>query len=367
MSIEFRIIDDRHAFGELRPDWNDLARRTPVDHAYVRHQWFANWWDHLPHGGDMRVLAGWRAGRLVAAAPLYVRREKRRGIGFDLLSFMQSGITPRSTFLVDPAEDPCEVFGALREIPGWDVAEFKGLEKEAELTRRFVDWLEGEGGCVVEPGALSPYQRMPADWPAFEKSRRKSYRKRFRNSLNRCEKAEGFGVRKIETASEFEACFEDLLTISRNSWKAEGGTDLVTQRGMAEFFRGFVRDTADEGLWVLHLLSLEGKPVSFGFAVRHGDSMVLLRWEFDDEYRYYMPGVVVHVHAIRDLLAHHPGGEYDLSGAGTEFKSGLVDDVREHIDVTFGRNGVKSRMLMGMKRGLQSLRGSGDDSPPEEA
>ena len=351
MALEYATIDSLAAFAGLRDDWNDLARRSDVDHAFMRHEWFGAWLEHLPWQGDLRVLTVRRDGRLVGAAPLRLARTRRRGVGVRLLSFLQSGISPRCHFLVDRDEDPAPIFDGLWSIDDWDLTELKSLARDEPLTGRLVDHLTRRGTCVVETGGLSPYQEMPADWAAFEKTRTKGFRKRFRNSNNRCRKADGYELVKIDTAEAFDAAFDDMLEISRNSWKAQGGTDLVTQAGMGEFFRSFACNTADEGLWVVYLLRIGDRPAAFDYYVRHAGRLVGLRWEYDESFGYYMPGVVVHVAAIKDLLAEG-GSEYDLAGTDTDFKSGLVDAAREHIDVTFARGGFKSRVLIALKDAL---------------
>lgn len=351
MALEFATIETVADFAPLRGEWNDLARRSAVDHAFMRHEWFEAWLTHLPRRGSLRILTARREGRLVGAAPLGLVRSRRRGVGVRLLTFLQSGISPRCHFLVDPDVAPEEVFAGLWSMEGWDLAELQSLDAEEPLTARLQAYLEKRGTCVTERGGLSPYQDMPASWEAFEKTRSKGFRKRFRNSNNRCRKAEGFELVRIDTAEALDAAFDDMLEISRNSWKAQGGTDLVTQSGMGEFFRDFARGTADEGLWVVYLLRLGGKPAAFDYYVRHDGRLVGLRWEYDESFSYYMPGVVVHVAAIKDLL-ESGGREYDLAGTDTDFKSGLVDATREHLDLTFARGGLRSRLLIALKDAL---------------
>lgn len=351
MELDIEILATREAFAAVREEWNDLARRSSVDHAFMRHEWFTAWVDHLPYEGTLSILTARRGGILVGAAPLRIMKVRRRGLTVSMLAFLQSGISPRCHFLVDRNEDPRPVFDAVCDIPGWDLAELKGLATDEPLTTQLLDHLRSRSGCVVEPGARSPYQAMPGSWEEFEKSRSRGFRKRFRNSWNRCETAESFELVTIETAADLDAAFPEMLEISSRSWKAEGGTDLVTQSGMADFFRSFARATAPERLWVVYLMRLEGRPAAFDFYVRHAGRLVGLRWEYDNELSYFMPGTVVHIAAIKDLLASG-GREYDLAGTDTDFKSGLVDSVREHVDVTFGNNGLKSRILSGLKHAL---------------
>ena len=307
MATEVELIETPAAFAGLRSQWNDLARRSGVDHAFMRHEWFAAYLEQLPWSGDLRILTVRDGGRLVGAAPLCVQRSRRRGMPLKLLSFLKSGISPRCNVMVDPDADPGMVYEAFWRIPDWDLAELKGLEKDDPATERLLAYLRARGPVVVESGGSSPFQQMPATWEEFETSRTKGFRKRFRNSRNRSESAEKMEIVKIDTAAGFDAAFADMLAVSRNSWKAEGGTDLVTQAGMGEFFRALAHTTEAEQGWVVFLLRLDGKPAAFDFYLCHDGRWVGLRWEYDSSLAYYMPGVVVHVAAIQDLIASGGG------------------------------------------------------------
>ena len=55
-------------FWALKPEWNDLLRRSYYDNLFLTWEWQSTWWKHLGEG-DL-VLLGFRGGedgRLVQA------------------------------------------------------------------------------------------------------------------------------------------------------------------------------------------------------------------------------------------------------------------------------------------------------------
>jgi len=59
-------------FWALKPEWNDLVRRSSSDTVFLTWEWQRTWWKHLGEG-DL-LLLGFRHGddgRLVGIAPLF--------------------------------------------------------------------------------------------------------------------------------------------------------------------------------------------------------------------------------------------------------------------------------------------------------
>src|SRR4028118_2257028 len=60
----------------MASEWDALVRSTARPSPFLLNDWVAAWWRHLGTGGTLSVVTAHRAGRLVAAAPLYVRRNR---------------------------------------------------------------------------------------------------------------------------------------------------------------------------------------------------------------------------------------------------------------------------------------------------
>ena len=93
-ATRFTLISDAAHLEGLRPDWEDLLRRSGADEPMLSPLWLLSWW-HVYGQGTARVpRVGlfYRAGRLVGLAPLLQRRYwYRPGIPFRRLEPLGAG------------------------------------------------------------------------------------------------------------------------------------------------------------------------------------------------------------------------------------------------------------------------------------
>ena len=354
MTIQYHLITSKENFIALRASWNALVGKCEVDHAFMRHEWFECWINAFHKSGSLAVQTAWNNGELIAAAPLRIVLQKRRGVQLRILQFLQSSITPRCNLIVHPEANDDDFFDSLFIIPGWDIMELRSVELEQPISKRLIEYFHRNRDYVIEPGLQSPYEALEGTWESFCGSRTMGYRKSFRNSANRLNKAGNHEILVLKTPDDFDRHFDDLLSVSARSWKAEGGTDIPSSP-QAEFYRSFSRIGSREGLCVAYLLYLNGVPIAFDYYLRHNNRLAGIRWEYDAKYKYYMPGTTLHVQVIKDLLGKGEPWEYDLCGMPTEFKSGLVRSLRSHVDVTVGNPGVRGKFLIVLKKILAGL------------
>src|SRR5215470_10867779 len=81
------VHDD--ALDGLEEEWRDLQRRCRTATPFQSHAWLASWWRAYGTPGTLRVVQVRHEGRLVALAPLMVRR----AWGVPVLSALGEGIS----------------------------------------------------------------------------------------------------------------------------------------------------------------------------------------------------------------------------------------------------------------------------------
>jgi CelD/BcsL family acetyltransferase involved in cellulose biosynthesis len=356
MADRYQLITKVDQFAALRGRWNELVSTCEVDHAFMRHEWFDCWIKAFHTTGSLAIQTAWSDDRLYAIAPLRIVRERRRGLSFNILEFLLSNITPRCNFIVHPDADISSFFDSLFDIPGWDIMRLQALEMEQPITKAFIQHIQRRRDYVIEPGLKSPYEILEGTWESFYQSRSVGYRKNFRNSANRLKKAGDHKVVVLESPEDFEKHFDELMSVSARSWKAEAGTDLRSTPQQEEFYRIFSAKGSKEGLCIAFILYLNERPIAFDYYLRHNRRLAGIRWEYDTEYRYYMPGTTLHAHVIRYLMDTGETWEYDLCGMTSEYKSGLVKSLRLHSNITVRRPGLRGKLIMLMKRAWMRLR-----------
>lgn len=348
--MRFEKVTTFDDFIRLKADWNSLVKSTDIDHAFMRHEWFESWIKNLMTNGKLAIHTGWDNKKLVAVAPLQITRQVRKKIPLKILSFLRSSVTSRSNFIIDRSIDPAPFFDSVFLSRGWKVAELKALESGVSATANLIKYLKQNKRFVIEQGLQSPYEIIETDWETYLKKRSEGFRKSFRNSLNRLNSAKSFEIIRIQDHETFAKYIDTIVDISARSWKREGGTDLQSMPEMASFFKDFCRLTSENSFFLSNILILESKPIAFDFYLKFKNRLVALRWDYDQSFNYYMPGVVLHNNIIKTTLDSGQSLEIDYSGMATEHKRHLTDKTRQHIDITVESPGFLGGLIISLKK-----------------
>jgi len=366
LGLRFAQITSFDDFMNLKAEWNRLVKSTDIDHAFMRHEWFESWIKNLMSEGKLAIHTGWDNNKLVAIAPLQITRQVRKRLPLRLLSFLRSSVTPRSNFIIDSAIDPTPFFDSVFSTKGWDVGELKALDSEVNITRIFINYLKQNKRFVIEHGLQSPYEIIETDWNTYFKNRPNRFKNNFRSSNNRLNRAKSFEIIRIEDYETFAKYFDTIVDISAGSWKREVGTDLQSMPAMASFFKDFCRLASDDNLFLSNILILEGKPVAFDFYLKYRNRVVVLRWEYDQDFKYYKPGIVLQNNTIKTTLDSGRSLEFDCSGMASDHKREIVRDIRRHIDITVARPGLYGGLIIFLKKLMMPSDDIHDDDINEE-
>ncbi|MFC5180020.1 GNAT family N-acetyltransferase [Actinomadura harenae] len=205
---------DDTAWDVLGEGWNDLydrSRATPFQAL----AWNAAWWRHYGRPGGLRLVAVWRDDRLIALAPLMVRRRH----GHRVLAPLAAAQSDHTDVLVDTEHASAAVgrlVEALLDEPGWSVLDFPEVMPN------------GSAGALAEhwprPGRRVPSSvclRLPACEPEEFCARfpRRAAGK-IRARLRKIE-ALGLDVRQAAPADARRGV-ADLLGLHRRQWQGRG-------------------------------------------------------------------------------------------------------------------------------------------------
>lgn len=136
-SVETRR--DHDAFASLATDWNDLYARCATGTPFQSHAWLESWWREYGTPGRLRLVLVRRAGRLVAAAPLMLRRRWPCRV----LSALGGGLSDFTDVLVDDscAQDARQMLAkALAAEPGWHVIDMREARPGGPAEHLYQAW-----------------------------------------------------------------------------------------------------------------------------------------------------------------------------------------------------------------------------------
>jgi CelD/BcsL family acetyltransferase involved in cellulose biosynthesis len=249
-SAEIRHADD--AFDDLGDDWADLVARCATATPFQSYAWLRSWWRAYGKPGALRLALVRQDGRLVAAAPLMLRRRA----GCPVLTPLGEPFADFTDVLVadDVAEAAPRLAAALLDEPGWHAIDLPEVRPGTAAGDRLAPawsgrrWRTPASLCLELPA--SEMEELVRELPAHS---RKTVRRRL-NQLGRA----GIEVSEAEPADAGRAV-ADLLRLHGRQWQGRGGNPEHLTLRFQEFLAGAVRDMLADGSAVLIEYRLDGR------------------------------------------------------------------------------------------------------------
>jgi ribosomal protein S18 acetylase RimI-like enzyme len=176
VSLELRTITGVAGLKAIAEPWTQLAESAGGGSLFRGPTWLLPWW-HAYHRvlvAELRVLAGFEDGRLVALAPFY-SRVGRRGARLKLSEIRLLGDAgprpPALDLLVEPSFE--EEFGSrladylTRAASDWDVIDLQPLQ-EPSRARAFMTNGLATSGFTTESAEASGARRLVLSVPGLE-------------------------------------------------------------------------------------------------------------------------------------------------------------------------------------------------------
>ena len=342
------IIRGYPEFCTLGDAWDELATRTGNEAAWLTHGWLDCWWRAFGTECQMFIPTVWEDDRLVAAAPMMVKKEKVKRIGCRVLRFMENGLTPRSQLLLDPSF-PEAVNGIWRlilsERKRWDLAVLANVPHQDVPMDIWRDTLAASGLRFVEmPDRQSPFIDLSQGYEAFLAGISRKQRENIKASGSRLSRRGTVNVRVYARSEELLPVLEVCAGISSRSWKAVGHFDLASRPAHRAFYRSLATEPSTEGRLLVFILRLDEQPIAFNIVVRSGSYVTGLVTDYNLDYKQASPGVYLLSRLLEELV---PLGvsRCDMAGQAYEYKLSWTKDYLPHSQFRIFHGGAKSRLL----------------------
>jgi CelD/BcsL family acetyltransferase involved in cellulose biosynthesis len=174
--------------------------------------------------------------------------------------------------------------------------------------------LRGKGWMSVRPATPTPTIPLEPRWkdPAscFNSGRRSDFRRAAR-------RASEFGEVSFELLSpkpgEFDAFFDEAVSVEMRSWKREAGTAIAADRAKESCFRHYFRSACESGEFRIAFMRIDGRAVAMQMGLETLGRFWLLKIGFDEEYERCSPGTLLMLHTI-GWAAQRGLGSYELLG-----------------------------------------------------
>jgi CelD/BcsL family acetyltransferase involved in cellulose biosynthesis len=303
-------------FESLAPEWDTLVRAMARPSPFLLHGWLAEWWRSFGHSKDgLAVVTVRRRGRLVGAAPLFIRRER----GVRTARFLGAHESALADLLIatDEAASTAALLREGVESQAFDYADLFGLPQGSQLGHF-------DGLRLVER-VEAPVLLMPNGWEdAYRAKTGSKKRNLHRRRLRQLGELGAVEFSVVRTRDELEPMLEEAFRLHNLRWhRRPDGSTFGTEAGR-QFHRAALRRLADDGVLRIVLMRVGGRPAAFHYFFALEGTMVVHRLAFDPALARYSPGLVSTLETLR--IASEDGmTRVEFLGGNERYKLELAD------------------------------------------
>ena len=276
-----QVLRDPDAFDALAADWDDLVDRCSAATPFQSHAWLSSWWRSYGTPGTLRVVTIRQGGRLVAAAPLMLRRlptPRYVAIGSGLSDFLDVLLDDGLAEQVAPALARALVRGLRLNRP-WALLDLRELRQDGAAHVLAAHW---PGAARLLPDSLCQYlPGVSMDEVLTRLPGRTAQRNRAK-----LRKLEAAGVKSRDVpAEEVPQAVRELLALHELQWRGRGVTPEHLRPRFAEHLSRSVGRMVATDRAVVRQYHLDGELVACDLTLQSPDLSALYVYGVHPEIR----------------------------------------------------------------------------------
>jgi CelD/BcsL family acetyltransferase involved in cellulose biosynthesis len=289
-ALRIEVVD---VLDPLVDEWRELAERADAA-PFLYPEWFQAWWRAFG-SGRLRVVTARCDGRLVALAPMQIRRGVWRS--------PTNVHTPAFEFLAVDDE-------ARRALAAWVLARgarevaVAALDAQGPTLRALGDAASEHGyQPVLATTGRAPYVRLSGELADHERSLSSNLRHDVQRRFRRLHELGAVSVHVADGREHLEELLEEGFGVEQRSWKGGQGTAIA-------------------------FLRLDGHAIAFQFDLEVRPSYYSLKIGYDPLYERLSPGKLLAYTMVSRAVATG-FASYELLGTDEPWKYRWTHDARE--------------------------------------
>jgi CelD/BcsL family acetyltransferase involved in cellulose biosynthesis len=262
------------------------------------------WWRHLHTTATLRILCVRVAGRLVAVAPLALRRAAPTFLPTG--EFLGSG-EAGSDYLDVIVRRGCEAeaLEALARALDTDGVSLR-LDHvlPASASVRLADTLAGRGWRALRlPGGCCPVISLTGHtWDSYLASLGSAHRANVRRRVRAAEREYRLAFERIDADAERRDALAALVGFHEQRFRARGGSTAFRTPALRAFHEAATRSALARGWLRMYVLRLNDAPAAVMYGLSYDGRFAFYQHGFDDRYERLSIGLVLMAHTIRAAL-----------------------------------------------------------------
>ncbi|MBP1695263.1 MAG: Protein involved in cellulose biosynthesis (CelD)-like protein [Deltaproteobacteria bacterium] len=346
-------IADVARLKSLANKWNNLLSQSESDNIFLTWEWVFNWWQVYGNRKELRVLVVRDHHEdIVAIAPFYVHAKRFfNSLSVKEVRFLGTGedVSPDYLDFIIKKGFEHEAIHTLVEYlavnDGWDVVNLTDM-LSTSITAEVIRKVAADKGLKVEKSerAICPYIRLLPNWDEYMRSLSSNMRFNLKRRMRILEK--DFRARYFiwQDMEGLEYAMERLSSLHHKRWEEKGAEHSFSSEQYNAFHQMVAREFALKGWLQLSCLELNDEIVAVLYDYRYGNKIYYYQGGFDPSLYKYSPGLVLRAYVIQKAIKDGIE-EIDLLKGGYEHKYKWTQFDRQTINVTIGKNTLKSRIF----------------------
>jgi CelD/BcsL family acetyltransferase involved in cellulose biosynthesis len=350
--LDVELLEGMGAFEALRPEWDALLGRGPVDQPFQRHAWIRAWLRAFAPSAPLRlVVARDATGAPIGIAPLL---ERRRG-GLVVLEAPANDHSSRVEWILgeDPRAAVDALWGCIRDRLSWDLLVLRDVPVEGPTST----WLDR--AARADRHLVGRWRSLDTPYLTLGGAARGSgpstkFLANLRRRMRRLGEQGAVSYRRVDGGGEVGPFLDRFLALEAAGWKGREGTAIAHDRRAAAFYRMVAEAAAREGWLALRSLDLDGRPVAMHLGLLHRGVYALPKPAYDESLAPCSPGQLL----LREVLAECEArglGELDFLGPDMPWKRDWAPAIRPHDWLHVYRPGPTGAALHAVKHRLKPL------------
>jgi len=228
---------------------------------------------------------------------------------------------------------------------GWDVINLTDMLSTSLNVKAIQNVALGHGLVVNRSQrAICPYIRLLPDWDEYMRSLSSNMRFNLKRRMRILEK--DFRARYFiwQDMGSLEYAMERLSFLHHKRWDQKGTEHSFSSNQYNTFHQAVAREFALKGWLQLSCLELNDEIVAILYDYKYGNKIYYYQGGFDPSLYKYSPGLVLRAYVIQKAIKDDIK-EIDLLKGGYEHKYKWTEFARQTINITIGKNTLKSRIF----------------------
>ncbi len=350
-ALNVRVYDTVESLSNLQPEWDELLAEFPHATTFSTLDWLVPWWHAFGGSQQLKVLAFFDSGRLVALAPLGLTMHPAPGVKLKLLRLMGdgSGDSDNLDLPVRPGYESAFVNALLdfltRGDIAWDFCQLSTLPDNSPAAAALLTRLKERGWPVFTSQRPQLVTHLPPDWEAYLAQLTSESRNNLKRYTRRLGKHYPVQIYKCTEEADLDRCLDDLFRLHQKRWLLRGEPGTFAGAARRAFYHELSRALLAHGHLEFWLISLDGKTAAAQFCFRYRDTVFLLQEGFDPDHAADRVGFVLRGHVLEQLVAQGVR-HYDFLFGESEGKSTWVPQLQHYQDIHFAKPRTRGSLYL---------------------